>query len=249
MSLRGKIHSIESFGTVDGPGVRFVVFLQGCPMRCLYCHNPDTWDMGKAPLEMTSDEVLEKMLRNLPFYRTGGITVTGGEPLLQLDFLTELLTKAKERGIHTCIDTSGATFDINDATRVKKFDALIAVTDLFMLDIKHNNPKGARRLTASDGKAALDLLRYLDERGVSVRIRHVIVPDITYIDEELTALGELLSPFKCIESVEVLPYHVLGRVKYEALGIPYALDGVSPLTAEDAKRAHAIIEASRLKKR
>ncbi len=246
MANVGKIHSVESFGTVDGPGVRFVVFLQGCPMRCLYCHNPDTWDITKAPLELTADEVLGKMLRNLPFYKSGGITVTGGEPLLQLDFLTELIESAKSHSIHTCIDTSGATFDKSNPDRVAKFDRLMKSTDLVMLDIKHASSEGCKRLTSNDGTAALDFLGYLEARGARVRIRHVIVPDITYIDEGLLALGKLLSPYKCIESVEVLPYHVLGRVKYEALGIPYALDGVKALGAEDARRALKLIESARL---
>ncbi len=248
MGSLGKIHSIESFGTVDGPGVRFVVFLQGCPMRCLYCHNPDTWDMNGAPLTMTAGEVLDKMLRNLPFYKSGGITVSGGEPLMQIDFLTELFEMAKARGIHTCLDTSGATFDKSDVQRVKRFDKLISLTDLVMLDIKHPTPEGARRLTALGGDMALDFLYYLNARGTRVRIRHVIIPDITYTTESLTALGELLRPLSCIDSVEVLPYHILGRVKYEALGMPYALDGVAPLTQDDAKRAKEIIEAVRLKK-
>ena len=246
MATVGKIHSIESFGTVDGPGVRFVVFLQGCPMRCAYCHNPDTWDITKARYEMTAEQVLEKMLRNIAFYKSGGITVTGGEPLLQLDFLIELTSLAKSYGIHTCIDTSGATFDIHNASRLEKFDALIRSVDLFMLDIKHSSPEGYRLLTTSDGSQSIELLRYLDLNQKDVRIRHVIIPDITYTDESLKALGKLLAPYKCIKEVEVLPYHVLGRVKYTALGIPYPLDGIEPLDSESAKRALAIIECERL---
>ena len=133
---KGRIHSFETFGTVDGPGVRFVVFLQGCPMRCIYCHNPDTWDISAAKYEMSAEEVLEKMTRNLPFYKTGGITVTGGEPLMQTEFVTELFTLAKESGIHTCLDTSGIYFNTSESS-LAKFDTLLAVTDLVMLDIKH----------------------------------------------------------------------------------------------------------------
>ncbi|MBQ8290436.1 MAG: pyruvate formate lyase-activating protein [Clostridia bacterium] len=241
MATVGKIHSIESFGTVDGPGVRFVVFLQGCPMRCIYCHNPDTWDMAQAPMKMSADEVLSKMLRNLPFYKSGGITVTGGEPLLQLDFLIELTERAKSHGIHTCIDTSGLGFDKSNAARARKFDRLMASTDLVMLDIKSATPDGYRSLTASDGTSAFELLDYLEKKGKSTRIRHVIIPGYTYTDEQLTALGRRLAPYTCITDIEVLPYHVLGRVKYEGLGIPYPLDGVEPLTAQDAQRAREII--------
>ena len=244
MKTVGKIHSIESFGTVDGPGVRFVVFLQGCPMRCLYCHNPDTWDMAKAPIKMSADEVLAKMLRNLPFYKSGGITVTGGEPLLQLDFLIELTELAKSHGIHTCIDTSGAGFDINDIPRVKKFDRLMDSTDLVMLDIKSASADGYKRLTACDGAPAFAFLDYLEKIKKSTRIRHVIIPEYTYTDEDLTALGRLLAPYTCITEVEVLPYHVLGRVKYDSLGIPYPLGDTPPLTAKDAERAREQVLAT-----
>jgi pyruvate formate lyase activating enzyme len=239
--LKGKIHSIETFGTVDGPGVRFVVFFQGCPMRCLYCHNPDTWRLSDFQAEYYAEELLEKMKRNLPFYKTGGITATGGEPLMQIDFLTELFRLAKQEGIHTCLDTSGITFS-HDAETLAKFDTLLCFTDLVMLDIKHIDNKKHKELTGKENLAPLSFAKYLCERGVPMRVRHVLVPGFTDNREQLTSLGEFLRPFDNIEKIEVLPYHVLGRPKYENLGIPYSLDGVQPLTESDAENAKKIIE-------
>ena len=231
---RGRLHSIETFGTVDGPGVRFVVFFQGCPMRCLYCHNPDTWDIENASLTLTAEETLAKMTRNLPFYKTGGITASGGEPLVQIDFLTELFTLAKAEGIHTCLDTSGATFNEKDTERI---DKLLAVTDLVMLDIKHTDEGEHLKLTKRPMTAPLAFLNHLNEKGVKVRIRQVLVPDITDTEEQLTALGKIVASVKNLDKVEILPYHELGRAKYEKLGIDYPLEGTRALTDSDAKRA------------
>ena len=231
---RGRLHSIETFGTVDGPGVRFVVFFQGCPMRCLYCHNPDTWDIENASLTLTAEETLAKMTRNLPFYKTGGITASGGEPLVQIDFLTELFTLAKAEGIHTCLDTSGATFNEKDTERI---DKLLAVTDLVMLDIKHTDEGEHLKLTKRPMTAPLAFLDHLNEKGVKVRIRQVLVPGITDTEEQLNALGKIVASVKNLDKVEILPYHELGRVKYEKLGIDYPLEGTRALTDSDAKRA------------
>ena len=231
---RGRLHSIETFGTVDGPGVRFVVFFQGCPMRCLYCHNPDTWDIENASLSLTAEETLAKMTRNLPFYKTGGITASGGEPLVQIDFLTELFTLAKAEGIHTCLDTSGATFNEKDTERI---DKRLSVTDLVMLDIKHTDEGEHLKLTKRPITAPLAFLNHLNEKGVKVRIRQVLVPGITDTEEQLTALGKIVASVKNLDKVEILPYHELGRVKYEKLGIDYPLKDTSALTDSDAKRA------------
>ena len=231
---RGRLHSIETFGTVDGPGVRFVVFFQGCPMRCLYCHNPDTWDIENASLTLTAEETLAKMTRNLPFYKTGGITASGGEPLVQIDFLTELFTLAKAEGIHTCLDTSGATFNEKDTERI---DKLLSVTDLVMLDIKHTDEGEHLKLTKRPMTAPLAFLDHLNEKGVKVRIRQVLVPGITDTEEQLTALGKIVASVKNLDKVEILPYHELGRAKYEKLGIDYPLEGTRALTDSDAKRA------------
>lgn len=238
----GKIHSIETFGTVDGPGVRFVVFFQGCPMRCQYCHNPDTWLMEDGQ-EMTTDEILSRMDRNSSFYRTGGITATGGEPMLQIDFLTELFAGAKERGIHTCLDTSGIMFR-KEPEQMEKIDRLLAVTDLVMLDIKHIESDAHKKLTGHHNENILEFARYLDEIGIPVWIRHVVVPGITFDEEELTALGKFLATLSNMEKLEVLPYHAMGKVKYDNLGINYALKDTPQLTKPQAKEAEAIIRAA-----
>ena len=238
--MRGYVHSIETFGTVDGPGVRFGVFFQGCPMRCLYCHNPDTWCGGGTPYE--ASELIEKMARNLPFYETGGITASGGEPMLQLDFLTELFSLAKNKGISTCLDTSGIAFDRENKTLTQKIDALLPLCDLVMLDIKHIDENEHIKLTGHSNKSVLDFARYLNENHIKMRVRHVIVPELTFKDEYLLSLGEFLSSFENIEKIEVLPFHQLGRVKYESLGIDYELKDLPALTQGDAKYALKIIE-------
>lgn len=237
----GYIHSIETFGTVDGPGVRFVVFFQGCPMRCQYCHNPDTWDI-KDGKEKSVDEILEMFERNRSFYKTGGITVTGGEPMVQMDFLLELFSKAKEKDIHTCLDTSGIMFvEDRESDVFKKIEKLMAVTDLVMLDIKHIEDVAHKELTGQSNKKILDFSRYLDEIKKPVWIRHVVVPGITYKEDDLKKLGEFLKTLSNVEKLEVLPYHTLGENKYENLGLEYPLKGVPQLTKEEAKEAEAII--------
>lgn len=235
----GKIHSIETFGTVDGPGVRFVVFFQGCPMRCQYCHNPDTWQLSDGQ-EMEAEEILSRMGRNRAFYKTGGITATGGEPMLQPEFLTELFTGAKEQGIHTCLDTSGIMFQGRD----EQIDRLLAVTDLVMLDIKHIDPEEHRALTGHDNQNILEFARYLDEKKKPVWIRHVVVPGITFNREELTGLGNFLATLSNVEKLEVLPYHALGKVKYDNLGMDYVLKDTPQLTKEQAKEAEQIIRSA-----
>lgn len=236
----GKIHSFESFGTVDGPGVRFVVFFQGCPMRCLYCHNPDTWTTD-AGTEYTAEQIVEKIVRNMPFYTTGGLTATGGEPMLQLDFLIELFTLAKSKGISTCLDTSGVMFDRDNSERMKKIDRLLDVCDLVMLDIKHIDEDEHKKLTGHSNKNILDFARYLDEKNVQMRVRHVIVPNITDNRDELLKLGRFLKPFKNIEKIETLPYHTLGKVKYDNLGLDYPLGDTPQLSESDADMALEII--------
>ena len=234
----GYIHSIQTFGTVDGPGVRFVVFFQGCPMRCQYCHNPDTWDMGDGK-EKSADEILEMFERNQAFYKTGGITATGGEPLQQMEFLIELFTKAKALGAHTCLDTSGFSFQDNE--RMKR---LMDVTDLVMLDIKHMDEDAHIDLTGCSNHNVHAFARYLDEMKKPVWIRHVVVPGITYEEKQLTQLGEFLKTLSNVEKLEVLPYHTLGENKYEKLGMDYPLKGVPQLSKEEAANAEKIILAA-----
>ena len=239
----GYIHSLESFGSVDGPGVRFVVFFQGCPMRCAYCHNPDTWDISEGQ-EMSADEILQKMLRNKAFYKTGGITATGGEPMMQMDFLIELFTKAKSEGVHTCIDTSGIMFSgmTPDGRALdEKIEKLMAVTDLVMLDIKHMDEAAHKDLTLQSNERILEFARYLDAIKKPVWIRHVVVPGITEKEESLAAVGRFLSTLSNVEKLEVLPYHALGKVKYEKLGMEYRLKDTPQLTKDKAKEAEAVI--------
>lgn len=237
MMGKGRIHSTESFGTVDGPGVRFVIFFQGCPMRCLYCHNPDTWEV-KGGTEMTAEELLEKYERNRSFYKTGGLTTTGGEPLLQLSFLTELYQKAKEKGIHTCLDTSGIVYR---ESRKAEFQKLFEVTDLVLLDIKHSIPEEHVKLTGQKQDAVIAFARALEEAGVPMIIRHVVVPGITDTEEELTALGRLIGTFRNLKGLEVLPYHTMGKVKYEKLHYDYPLKDVPDMDKAKAKEARKTI--------
>ena len=240
--MKGHIHSLESFGTVDGPGVRYVVFFQGCALRCLYCHNPDSWAIGGG-VEMDADHIIAKMARNLPYYETGGITATGGEPLLQLDFLTELFTLAKAQGIHTALDTSGALFSYD---KTDKYDKLMEVCDLVLLDIKHMDEGAHIRLTGASNKAVFDFMDYLREKNKAVWVRHVIVPGITYDEASLSRLGKYLKDYPNVEKIEVLPYHTMGVVKYRALGDEYPLEGTPPLTKADAHRALEIISKAKL---
>ena len=240
--MTGQIHSIESFGTVDGPGVRFVVFFEGCPMRCLYCHNPDTWVAG-AGESLTAPAILEKFLRNRSFYTTGGITATGGEPLMQMEFLIELFSLARKRGIHTCLDTSGITFRNDEGTRAD-FDRLLSVTDLVMLDIKHMDDAVHKALTGHTNQNILAFAAYLKEKNVPMRVRQVLLPGYTQDEEQLKALGTFFKGFANLEKIEILPYHTLGRAKYENLGIPYPLGDTPQLTARDAAVALEIVKSA-----
>ncbi len=238
--MQGRIHSIESFGTVDGPGTRFVVFLQGCPMRCAYCHNPDTWPMTGGTM-MEPEEILEQYERNKGFYKGGGITVTGGEPLMQVDFLIDLFTIARQKNIHTCIDTSGIAYKPQNAELIKKLDTLMALTNLVMLDIKHIDPDKHKELTAQPNDGILAFVAYLNERNVDVWIRHVVVPGITDDEKYLFDLGYFIGQFGNIKALDVLPYHTMGTVKYEQLGIPYPLEGVQAMEKDKVVEKKQII--------
>lgn len=236
----GHIHSVETCGTVDGPGMRFVVFFKGCPMRCLYCHNPDTWDPAGGE-EHTVEDLLQQYDSLKSFYTNGGITATGGEPLLQIDFLTELFEAAKKKGIHTCLDTSGVIFHRDNPQLLAKFDRLMKVTDLIMLDIKHINPEEHMKLCKQPNENILDFATYVDEKGVDIWIRHVIVKDITLIDKYLDELGYFIGGLKHLKALDVLPYHTMGESKYEKLGMEYPLKGMEPLTSNDAINARELI--------
>ena len=226
--MQGRIHSLESFGTLDGAGVRYVVFMQGCPMRCKYCHNPDTWEVNAGTL-MDADYIIEQYERNKGFYTDGGITVTGGEPLLQIDFITELFEKAKAKGIHTVIDSSGITFNPDSPEIMAKFDKLMPLTNLVMLDIKHIDDEHHLELTKQHNKNILAFAQYLSDKGVDIWIRHVVVPGITDDEEYLYKLGYFIGGLKTLRALDVLPYHDMGKVKYEKLGIDYPLKDTPPM--------------------
>ena len=235
-----RVHSVESFGSVDGPGIRFVIFLKGCAMRCQYCHNPDTWDRAGGNLRSV-DDVLSQALRYRSYWgEKGGITVSGGEALLQIQPLTELFHKAKDLGINTCLDTSAQPFSRKDG-RFSAFEALMKYTDLVLLDIKHIDNGAHKRLTGWENENILDCARYLSDIHKPVWIRHVLVPGINDDDESLHRLRSFIDTLSNVERVEVLPYHDLGVYKWEQLGIPYKLTDVKPPTEESVLHARKIL--------
>ena len=239
-ALKGYVHSLESFGSVDGPGVRYIIFLTGCAMRCQFCHNPDTWDMKKGTL-YTTDELLEKAMKYRSYWKNdGGITVSGGEPLLQIDFLTELFRKAKANGIHTTLDTSGNPFT-REEPFFSKFNELMKYTDLVMLDIKHIDDEQHKILTGCTNKNILDLARYLSDIKKPVWIRHVLVPERSDYDEYLIKLDEFIQSLDNVQKVEVLPYHTLGAYKWDELGYEYKLKGIDPPSVERVETANKLL--------
>lgn len=219
----GRIHSIESMGLVDGPGVRAVVFLQGCRLRCRYCHNPDTWAMEDAKNQLlTPAEVLARLLRFKPYFgKNGGVTFSGGEPLLQADFLAEMLALCKQAGIHTCLDTAGCGCG--------RYEKILQNTDLLLYDVKHYTPEGYRAVTGFSQEETLRFLATAQTMQVPMWVRHVVVPGLTDGGKHLEGLESYLQTLHCIDKVELLPYHTLGVSKYETLGIPYSLKDVPPL--------------------
>jgi pyruvate formate lyase activating enzyme len=231
--MKGFIHSIESFGSVDEPGIRFVVFMQGCPMRCLYCHNPDTWqpDIGN---QMSVKEILNSFEKNRAFYKNGGLTVSGGEPLMQIDFLIELFEAAKAKGIHTCLDTSGIIFNESNTNLLNKFDRLVRVTDLVMLDIKHINPQEHLKLTKQPNAQILQFAKYLDSKHIDMWIRHVVVPTLNDSENFLFELGYFIGGLTYLKALDVLPYHTMGKNKYKELGIDYSLEEIPDMDKENA---------------
>ena len=234
--IKGYIHSLESCGTVDGPGLRFVVFFQGCPLRCQYCHNPDTWKYNIGT-EYTAQEIINEYNKKKNFYINGGITVTGGEALVQLDFLIELFRECKKAGIHTCLDSSGLLYNAVDP----RYKELIKYTDLVLLDIKHIDDEQHKILTGHSNKNILKFAKFLSDEDVPVWIRHVVIPGITFKEEYLTRLGKQLQEYKNIKALDVLAYHVMGVKKYKLLDMTYPLEGVEPLTQEEAQEARKII--------
>lgn len=240
--VQGRVHSIETFGSLDGPGIRFIIFLQGCHMRCQYCHNPDTWNCGGGTLQ-TAEDLLKQAIRYKPYWgKQGGITVSGGEPLLQLDFLLELFQKAKARGISTCIDTAGQPFTRQEPF-FAKFQKLMDVTDLLLLDMKHIDPEAHRKLTGQPNDNILDLYRYLSDIHKPIWVRQVLVPGLTDGEESLKRTRAFLDTLTNVAKVEVLPYHTMGKYKYEKLGLNYPLKDVQPPAEESVRRAKALLGA------
>jgi pyruvate formate lyase activating enzyme len=230
LNITGRIHSFESFGTMDGPGIRTVVFLQGCRFRCLYCHNPDTWDEN-AGIIMTVQDLLEQILRYKPYFEAsgGGVTISGGEPLLQAGFVLELFRRLKEAGIHTCLDTSGF---IPSNTETALLNDLISNTDLVLLDVKHPDPIVHRRITGHGNSEPRRFAEMLKEHNTSVWLRYVVVPGYTDNADAIIALKKYAASFSNIEKVEYLPFHKMGEFKWEALGLPYELKNVQPPAPE-----------------
>lgn len=241
MSTLGKIHSIESFGSVDGPGVRFIVFLQGCKMRCKYCHNPETWKLSDEEDEKSADDILKQALRYKKYWgKKGGITVSGGEALLQIDFVTELFEKAHEAGVNTALDTSGNPFSFEEPF-ISKFNKLMEITDLFILDIKHIDDEKHRKITGHTNKNILEMAKYLSDNNKDMWIRHVLVPGYTDDEKDLKDLGDFVKSLKTVKRFEILPYHTLGVYKWEELGIDYSLKDIQVPSKEEIERANKIL--------
>lgn len=242
--MTGRIHSFESFGTVDGPGIRFVTFMQGCPLRCQYCHNPDTWEgTGQS---YTVDEVANRVLKYQNYFgEKGGVTLSGGEPLLQIDFVIQLFTLLKRKGVHTCVDTSGFTFRADDETCVEKHKKLLEVCDLFLLDIKHIDEEAHLTLTGQSNRNTLRFAKFLSDNGKKMWIRHVLVPGLTDDDGALRRLRGFVSTLQTVERIEVLPYHTMGEIKYRRLGLKYPLEGLKPPVKERVENARQILRGEK----
>lgn len=230
-----KVHSVETFGTLDGPGIRYVIFLQGCTLKCKYCQNRDTWDLNKGEYK-TIDEIYDKIVRYKNYIKNGGITCTGGEPLLQYDFLTELFKKLKAHNIHTCIDTSGMVL-LTD-----KMKELIDLTDLFLLDIKHIDSEKCKNLVGVSNEKELEFARYLSNNEKHMWIRQVLIPEYTDDENDLLKLKDFIKSLKTVDKVEVLPYHTMGKYKWHDLGLNYELENVRDATEDDVTRAKKILE-------
>ena len=236
------IHSFESFGTVDGPGVRFIVFTQGCPMRCKFCHNPDTWDFNGGK-EYSTQEVFNEIIKYRNYIKKGGVTVSGGEPLAQIDFLIELFTMLKKENIHTCVDTSGIMFNPDNKSLVEKYDELLKVTDLFIVDVKHIDNEKHIDLTSLSNERPLAFINYLNENKKDMWARVVLVDGYTNDVDVLTKTRKFLDNLTNVTRVEVLPYHTLGVNKYKDMGIEYPFADKKRPSKEDIARAKEILGA------
>jgi pyruvate formate lyase activating enzyme len=239
--MNGNIHSIETLGTVDGPGIRYVVFVQGCLLRCQFCHNADTWELGKGK-QMTVSEIMDDLLSYLPFIQAskGGITVSGGEPLLQLPFLIELFKACKKKGIHTTIDSSGGCFSPSELF-LTQLEELMEYTDLILLDLKHIDRKRHIKLTGMPNDHILRFAKFLSDHKIPVWIRHVLVPTVTDDPMDLQKLGEFIGTLENVQKVEILPYHKIGVYKWDALGHEYPLKDIEPPTSDSVGYAYEML--------
>ena len=244
--ITGIVNSVESFGSVDGPGVRFMLFMQGCAMRCRYCHNPETWSMdcGNDLMKMTPREALDMALRYKSYWKGGGgVTVSGGEAMLQIDFVTEFFRLCKEEGINTALDTSGNPFTY-DEPYFDKFKALCEMCDLFILDIKHIDDEEHKALTGCSNVNILEMAKYLSDHGHHMWIRHVLVPGVTDDEDSLARLGGFIKTLNNVDRVEVLPYHSLGMAKWDKLGLEYTLRDTRSPDREQVARANELLHTS-----
>lgn len=238
----GRIHSFETFALVDGPGVRCAVFLHGCALRCKYCHNPDTWQPCANLTLMTAEELFRKLIRYRTYWkRNGGVTFSGGEPLLQMEFVTEVFRRLKHEGIHTCIDTAGQPYRPDDPAWLARFDELLDLTDLVILDLKQFSDRLHRDLTGHGNANILMMARHLSNRGKEMWIRHVLVPGVTDDEQDLREMRSFIESLSHVTRVEILPYHTLGTSKWERLGLEYPLAGVPTPTDEEVMRAEKLL--------
>jgi pyruvate formate lyase activating enzyme len=237
MSCVGRVHSFETFGTVDGPGIRFVIFFQGCNFRCLYCHNPDTWSFEAGSM-MTVKEVIGKIKKVVPYLISsgGGITVSGGEPLLQIEFLTEIFKECKKLKLHTAIDTNGC-IDINN----DKFDELLKYTDLVLLDIKHMDSTIHKKITGCSNKDTLEFAKYLNVKDIPIWIRYVVVPGFTDDEENIYKLHDFIKTLSNIDKIEVIPFHKMAEYKWDKLQFNYVLKNINVPTSYEMERIKKII--------
>ncbi len=234
--MKGYVHSIQSLGTVDGPGVRSVVFLSGCPLRCIYCHNPDTWERQESQLT-DANELAERLLRFYPYIKNGGVTFSGGEPLLQAEFVTEVAKILQKEGLHVAIDTCGAPM-------TPAVDSLLDTADLFLLDVKMTTEEDYKRYTGGSLAATMVFLDRLEEMGKDVWIRHVVVPNINDTEEDILRFAELIKGYCCIKKVELLPFKNLCLEKYRALNIPFPLEETPPMGADELEKLERVLESA-----
>lgn len=231
--MKGYVHSLQSMGTVDGPGVRAVLFTEGCPLRCAYCHNPDTWEMKDESL-LSAEEIAERIIRLYPYIKGGGVTFSGGEPCVQSEFLYEVALLLKEKNLHIALDTSGCILDVS----TKK---LLTVTDMVLLDVKMTSEEDYEKYIGGSLGKTMDFLGYLEENGIETWIRHVVVPGINDTEEDIKRLRELISPYSCVTKTELLPFRTLCLEKYENMGIVFPLKGTEQMNKERLKKLEALI--------